>query len=84
MVFGKLIRNAIARKAGGYSGTATLAKGAQPVIDIGVIVGIAVAVCKMLGLDVNEKLFGEIVTGGIAVHSLLLMLRNYIKNKNKK
>jgi len=83
MVFGKLIRAAIARKAGSYSVTATVAKGAQPVIDIGVVASIALAVCKAAGIDIDEKVIGEIMAGAVAAHSLFLMLRNYFKNRSK-
>lgn len=83
MVFGKLIKKAIARKAGSFSATAMVAKGAQPVVDIGVIAGIAVAICKAAGIDIDEKIISEIMAGAVAAHSLFLMLRNYFKNKNK-
>jgi len=79
----KFAEKAIQKKAGRYSGTATLIKGAEPIINIGALSGIAVLLCKALGIDIDEKLIAEIGAGATALHSLIIIIQNYFKNKDK-
>lgn len=83
MLFDGLIKKILERKAGRFSAKILALKGAEPIVNIGGFSAIAILLFKALGIDIDEKTVAEIAAGATALYSLLVMIRNYFKNKSK-
>lgn len=83
MIFGKLIKKIIEKRAGKYSATVSVLKGADPVVSIGAISGIVVALFKIIGIDIDEKTVAEIAAGATSLYGLIKIIINAQKNNRK-
>lgn len=82
-MFSWIIKKIIARKAGKYSATVSAVKGVEPVAYVGTISAIVVMLCKVIGVDVDEKTVAEIAAGATALYGVIKAIGNVLKNKGK-
>lgn len=83
MLFSKLIKRIIEKRAGKFSAKVSALKGIEPVAYVGSISAAILAICRAAGIEIDEKAVAEIAAGATALYGLIRSVGNWWKNRNK-
>jgi len=83
MIYDSFIQKQLSKKNGKLSVRTSALKAAEPITEIGIFTGAAIALCRALGIDIDENGAALIGSAAVVLYGVIRGIGNYLKNKNR-